>query len=127
MKTGVHKLNTKNRLNCWYGVSYRTLRYGSNGYDVNLNYQRRSYTFERYKFWGDYNGFVPYVGPTLAYEALADTDGGNVQTFKAKKIGPWRHFRLRYSDCPGRNLAFTYQSALYPQPTIKRRGYKCNI
>lgn len=70
------------------GVSYRKLRYGSNGYDVKLNYERRSYTFEMYKFLGDYHGFVPYVGPTLAYEALSftDTDGGSVQTFKAKKM-----------------------------------------
>ncbi|NBB20649.1 hypothetical protein GVN20_14880 [Runella sp. CRIBMP] len=60
------------------------MRYGSNGYDVELNYERRSYTFERYKFWGDYNGFVPYVGPTLAYEALADTDGAMFKLLKQK-------------------------------------------
>jgi len=70
------------------GISYRKLNYGSSGYNVNLNYQRRSYTFESYKFLGDYHGFVPYVGPTLAYEDLqfTDSDGSNVKTFKTKKL-----------------------------------------
>lgn len=70
------------------GLSYRKLRYGSSGYDVKLNYQRRSYTLETYKFLGDYHGFVPYVGPTLAYEDLrfTDSDGNNVKTFEAKKL-----------------------------------------
>lgn len=137
VKTGVRKLNAKNRLDCWYfgigpsgtfemtkseyvkdkypflkqsspgtlipdvaagryfhkldmnvGVSYRKLRYGSSGYNVRLNYQRRSYTLETYKFLGDYHGFVPYVGPTLAYEDLrfTDTDGSNIKTFESKKL-----------------------------------------
>lgn len=70
------------------GISYRKLRYGSGGYNVKLNYQRRSYTFETYKFLGDYHGFVPFVGPTLAYEDLqfTDTDGSNIKTFETKKL-----------------------------------------
>jgi outer membrane protein W len=137
MKTGISKLNAKNRLNCWYvgigpsgtfemtkseyvkekypflkqsspgtlipdiaagryfhkldmnvGLSYRKLSYGSSGYGVTLNYQRRSYTLETYKFLGDYHGFVPYIGPTLAYEDLrfTDTNGSNVKTFEDKKL-----------------------------------------
>ena len=56
------------------GVSYRGLRYGSSGYNTSLSYQRRSYTLEGYKFLGDYHGFVPFIGPTLALEDLKFTD-----------------------------------------------------
>ncbi|MBB3836337.1 outer membrane protein W [Runella defluvii] len=137
MKMGVKKLQSRNRLNCWYvgigpsssfeiskseyvkdkypflkqespgslipdiaagryfhkadanvGVSYRKLGYGMSGYGVHLNYERRSYTFETYKFLGDYHGFVPYVGPTLAYEDLrfTDTDNGVSNSYEAKKV-----------------------------------------
>ena len=43
---------------------------------------------ETYKFLGDYHGFVPYVGPTLAYEDLTftDTDGNVSRTVQAKKV-----------------------------------------
>lgn len=75
------------RLDINVGVSYRRLRYESSGYDVKLNYNRRSIMLETYKFLGDYHGFVPYVGPTLAYENLTftDTDGASVKTFATKK------------------------------------------
>lgn len=137
MKTGVKKLQTHNRLNCWYvgigpsssfeiskseyikdnhpflkqespgslvpdiaagryfhkpdvnvGISYRKLRYGMSGYGIQLSYERRSYTFETYKFLGDYHGFVPYVGPTLAYEDLkfTDTEGRESKKFETKKL-----------------------------------------
>ncbi|TAE32933.1 MAG: hypothetical protein EAZ91_03475 [Cytophagales bacterium] len=70
------------------GVSHRRFRYGSSGYNAKLNYDRRSVMLETYKFLGDYHGFVPYVGPTLAYENLTftDTDGVSVKTFTAKKM-----------------------------------------
>ena len=70
------------------GLSHRKMSYGSSGYNVNLNYKRRSVMLETYKFLGDYHGFVPYVGPTLAYEDLTftDTDNGNVQTFREKEL-----------------------------------------
>ncbi|GHB52172.1 hypothetical protein GCM10007390_01010 [Persicitalea jodogahamensis] len=70
------------------GISYRRLRYGSSGYNTSLSYSRRSYTLEAYKFLGDYHGFVPFVGPTLAYEDLKFTDknDGDTDTFGQKKI-----------------------------------------
>ncbi len=75
------------RLDINVGVSYRRLRYESSGYDVKLNYNRRSIMIETYKFLGDFHGFVPFVGPTLAYEDLTftDTDGKSVKTFTSKK------------------------------------------
>ena len=75
------------RLDINVGVSFRQLRYESSGYDVKLNYNRRSIMLETYKFLGDFHGFVPFVGPTLAYEDLTftDTDGKSVKTFTSKK------------------------------------------
>ena len=76
------------RLDMNLGVSYRGLRYGSNGYNTSLSYQRRSYTLEGYKFLGDYHGFVPFVGPTLAFEDLKFTDRNddNEVQFGKKKV-----------------------------------------
>jgi len=76
------------RLDMNVGLSHRRLRYGSGGYNARLNYNRRSVMLETYKFLGDYHGFVPYIGPTLAYENLtfSDTDGANVKTFTTKKV-----------------------------------------
>lgn len=70
------------------GISYRGLRYGSSGYNTALSYQRRSYTLEGYKFLGDYHGFVPFLGPTLALEELKFTDSseGSITRFGQKKI-----------------------------------------
>lgn len=70
------------------GLSYRNIRSSNSGYDALLRFQRKSYMLETYKFLGDYHGFVPFVGPTLAYEDLAmtDTDKGKSQTFTDKKI-----------------------------------------
>jgi outer membrane protein W len=70
------------------GVSVRRLNSSSSGYGTNLSYKRRSYMLEAYKFLGDYHGFVPYIGPTLAYENLTftDTDGNLTQQFQAQKL-----------------------------------------
>jgi len=71
------------------GISYRKLTSSSSGYNTRLDYRRSSYMIEAYKFLGDYHGFVPFVGPTLAYEDLTfiDTDGNRSQTFQRGKIG----------------------------------------
>ena len=68
------------------GGSFRQMRYGSGGYDVQLNYRRRSVAFEAYKFLGDYHGFVPYLGPTLAYESLSFTDSSTGTTLESQKV-----------------------------------------
>jgi outer membrane protein W len=70
------------------GVSVRRSNATSSGYGSTLNYKRRSYMLEAYKFLGDYHGFVPYIGPTLAYENLTftDTDGTLTQQFQAQKL-----------------------------------------
>jgi len=70
------------------GVSYRRLNTTTSGYGTTLRYNRRSYMLEAYKFLGDYHGFVPYIGPTLAYEDLTftDTDGTQTQPFYARKL-----------------------------------------
>jgi hypothetical protein len=70
------------------GLSYRNMKSSVSGFDVNEQFQRKSYMLEIYKFLGDYHGFVPFVGPTLAYEdlSLVDTDKGKSQAFSEKKL-----------------------------------------
>ena len=70
------------------GLSYRNMKSTISGFDVAENFQRKSFMLEAYKFLGDYHGFVPFVGPTLAYENLSftDTDKAKSQTFTEKKL-----------------------------------------
>jgi outer membrane protein W len=70
------------------GVSYRNMKSSMVGFDVKESFVRKSFMLEAYKFLGDYHGFVPFIGPTLAYEnlSLTDTDRSNSQVFTDKKI-----------------------------------------
>lgn len=70
------------------GLSYRRMRSEVSGYGVTHQYDRRSLMLEVYKFLGDYHSFVPYVGPTLSYEALqfTQTDGPVGQGLGQRKL-----------------------------------------
>ncbi len=50
------------------GASYRDYTSSVNSYGLEQLIRRRSIALEGYKFLLDYNGFVPFIGPSLSYE-----------------------------------------------------------
>ncbi len=48
---------------------YRSYKSVSAAYGLEQQLRRRAITLEAYKFFGDYHGFVPFVGPALSYES----------------------------------------------------------
>src|SRR5690606_10606756 len=60
-------------------LAYRSIHGHLSAYDFSQNYHRRALTLEAYKFFADYHGFAPFVGPALSYETL---------TVNEKDVGP---------------------------------------
>lgn len=70
----------------WHvGLSYRSSQGGTEAYGVEHVIRRESLAFEAFKFLLDYNGFVPYLGPSISYERWAtgefihDEQAGEIQ------------------------------------------------
>lgn len=47
---------------------FRGFKYTSSAYGTDFELKRRAVNVEAYKFFGDYHGFVPFVGPLISYE-----------------------------------------------------------
>lgn len=50
------------------GLSYRDYTSDSESYEVESLLRRNSIALEVLKFFWDYNGFVPFIGPSISYE-----------------------------------------------------------
>jgi hypothetical protein len=74
------------------GVSYRDYTSRVESYDLEHLIRRRSIALEAFKFLWNYNGFVPFLGPSISYERWAtgefegDTQLG--QTQRKQMISP---------------------------------------
>lgn len=53
------------------GVTYRDYTSGVESYQFEHLIRRRSLAFEAIKFMGDYQGFVPFIGPSISFERWA--------------------------------------------------------
>lgn len=51
-------------------IAYRTVKSKQSGFQHNQELQRKALTFETFKFFADYHGFVPFLGPALSYENI---------------------------------------------------------
>lgn len=54
--------------------AFRTVKSDLEAYNYEQSIKRNAFTFEVYKFIGDYHGFVPFIGPSLSYEKFSVTD-----------------------------------------------------
>lgn len=53
-----------------FNLAYRNVKSKIEAFDFQQNANRRALTLETYKFFADYHGFVPFVGPSLSVEML---------------------------------------------------------
>lgn len=51
-------------------LSYRFYRASLTGFDVEQTVRRKSLALEAFKFFGDYHGFVPFIGPIVSREFI---------------------------------------------------------
>lgn len=56
------------------GFSYRDYTSTSESYGLEQLIRRKSVAFEALKFMGNYNGFVPFIGPSISYERWANAE-----------------------------------------------------
>lgn len=72
-----------------FSINYRGYKANNVAYNVDQEMSRRSIGFEVTKMFGDYHGFVPYVGPILSYENLSfieNYEGDVVHDLVEKKM-----------------------------------------
>lgn len=53
-----------------FNLVYRGLSSKIEAYDFKQSATRKALTFETYKFFADYHGFAPFIGPSISYEIL---------------------------------------------------------
>lgn len=74
------------------GFSYRDYSSNSNSYGLEHVIRRKSVAFEVLKFFWDYNGFVPFIGPSISYErwgaAEFDNDVMTNEISRTKMLAP---------------------------------------
>lgn len=79
------------RANSHIGLTYRNYSSNSNSYSFEEVIRRRSIALEAYKFFWDYNGFVPYIGVSISYETWATAEFVNNEsqgTIRTETISP---------------------------------------
>ncbi len=54
-----------------FGIKYRDYTSGRESFGLDHLMRRTSIAFEGFKFLWDYNGFVPFIGPSISYERWA--------------------------------------------------------
>jgi len=72
------------------GIGYRGYGASTNTYGAIQQLDRKSLLFESTKYLFDYQGFVPFVGPTISYENLSfkeNFEGQNTFDVNEKKLG----------------------------------------
>lgn len=53
-----------------FNLAYRNIKSKIEAYDFQQSANRRALTLETYKFFADYHGFAPFIGPSLSVEML---------------------------------------------------------
>lgn len=118
-------------LNAHLNVSYRPMTGSHAAFGVRQELNRHAVSLEAYKFFGDYQGFVPFVGATFGYESLQykETEGERVRV--EEQAGKWLpgvifgwdirptttdawllRTNLRYT--PGASLSVKGQEVIFP-------------
>ena len=74
------------------GVSYRDYTAGSESYGLDHLIRRTSLAVEGYKFIWNYNGFVPFIGPSISLErwgvAEFEQDAQTIPTRWTRRVSP---------------------------------------
>lgn len=74
------------RMDAALNISSRFYAASLSGHGVRQDVRRTSFGLELYKFFGDYHGFVPFIGPVLSYETLAAKESeNNVEVFNSRR------------------------------------------
>ncbi|MDP5169683.1 MAG: hypothetical protein NWR72_05520 [Bacteroidia bacterium] len=60
--------------------AWRNIRTSTDAYGQTLTQNRRSFAIESTKYFGDYHGFCPFVGPAISYERLSATLDGEANS-----------------------------------------------
>ena len=60
-----------------FNFAYRKNLSRIEGFDFSQKIIRESFALETYKFFADYHGFVPFIGPSISREDLSFTESGN--------------------------------------------------
>lgn len=104
------------------GVSYRDYTSSRENYDLEHLIRRRSIALEVTKFLFNWNGFAPFVGPSLGYDrwAMAEFDGderiGDV--VRTTQFAPGIIFGWDISPSPVETWVLRTNLRYYPQVTI---------
>ena len=64
------------RPNIQANLSFRRIRSSEEGFGLRQRATRTAWTLEGYHFFGDYHGFVPFVGPAISVEQLHLSETG---------------------------------------------------
>lgn len=53
-----------------FNLAYRSISGSLNAYNFHQKFNRKALTLEGYKFFADYHGFAPFIGPAISYDWL---------------------------------------------------------
>ena len=105
------------------GLSYRDYSSHSNSYGLEHVIRRNSIAFEVLKFFWDYNGFVPFIGPSISYErwgaAEFDHDVRTDGVYKTKMISPGVIFGWDIIASPLETWVLRTNLRYYPLQKVK--------
>ena len=107
-----------------FGLRYKDYTSRSVSYERENLLRRTSIALEGFKFIWNYNGFVPFIGPSISYERWASADfEGTTQvdeTVRNSMISPGIIIGWDISTSPTRNLDTQNQPSLFPLPKNRR-------
>lgn len=105
------------------GASYRDYTSSVESYGLEHLIRRRSVALEAFKFLGDYNGFVPFIGPSISLENWATGEfEGDIQqgeTLRKQMISPGIIFGWDILASPLETWVLRTNLRYYPFQKIK--------
>ncbi|WP_428236742.1 hypothetical protein [Gracilimonas sp.] len=105
------------------GVSYRDYTSAVESYGFEHLIRRRSLALEGFKFLGDYNGFVPFIGPSISLESWAtgefEEDIQQGKTIRKQMISPGIIFGWDILASPLETWVLRTNLRYYPFQKIK--------
>ncbi|WMN06919.1 hypothetical protein QYS48_34265 [Marivirga arenosa] len=105
------------------GFSYRDYSSNSNSYGLEHVIRRKSVAFEAFKFFWDYNGFVPFIGPSISYErwgaAEFENDVMTNEVARTRMISPGIIFGWDIVPSPLETWVLRTNLRYYPLQKVK--------